>query len=110
MIFFYDLQHCTETSKPSQLKVKTGTTEVDDGEIHIVFKIDQHPKYNNLNYDFDFAILTTDRIYFNERQKPIALVKDSSETPASGQLVRVMGWGNTMNPLVSFKFLNLIFN
>lgn len=81
--------------------MKTGTTDIHDGEIHIVFKIDQHPDYNSDNYDYDFSILTVDRIYFNERQKPIALVKDASETPTAGKYVRVMGWGNTMNPLVS---------
>jgi hypothetical protein len=90
--------------KPGSLRVRSGSTEIDEGEIHKVLRIDQHPKYNNINYDFDFAILTVDRIYFNERQKPIVMVEDKTETPLTGDSVRVLGWGNTMNLLViNFK-------
>ena len=64
-------------------------------DIHTVFKITNHPKFNHDNADYDFSIMTlTSRITFSSKAAPICL-------PASvaslyiGQVATVTGWGDT---------------
>lgn len=69
----------------------------------------KHPDFKDYNFDFDFAIIKIAYpMAFNQRQKAIALVENDSETPKSGEGVRVFGWGDTLNPLESTDYLRTV--
>ena len=95
--------HCTydssinEVKAPASIHVLVGEHDTSDSidDIHIVFKIINHPKFNHDNADYDFSIMTlTSPITFSYKAAPICL-------PASvaslyiGQVATVTGWGDT---------------
>lgn len=89
--------------------MKTGTSNIFDGDIHHVSEIHQHPQYKSYNFDYDFAILKLAYpMAFNNKQRPIALVDDEMDTPKTGETVRVLGWGDTMNIFESSNDLRTV--
>ena len=98
--------HCTESAKPLQLTVRSGSSQASaGGDLHYVSNIYDHPQYSPNNFDYDFSILKIfGRIIFNTNQKPIKL-PDEDDVTAEGVMVKVFGWGNTQNKDESEEYL-----
>jgi secreted trypsin-like serine protease len=64
-----------------------------------------HPKYDNSNFDNDFCILKIfGRLLFSATRKAVSL-PDEDDFTKVGEFVKVLGWGNTQNPLESTDYL-----
>lgn len=67
----------------------------------LVSNIYEHPKYNSTTFDYDFCILKTfARLSYDQTKQAITL-PDEDDVTRVGEFVRVLGWGNTMNPFES---------
>jgi trypsin len=87
--------------RTTDLTIKSGSKNVGEGETHYVAQITRHPHYNSDNFDYDFCILKIyGKIMLDATRKVISLPDENDETPV-GEFVKVLGWGNTMNPLES---------
>jgi trypsin len=87
--------------KSVELTVRSGSKTVGEGETHYVAQIIKHP-------DYDFCILRLyGKIFYDPTRRAIAL-PDEDDVTAVGEFVRVLGWGQTMNPLESSDFLRAV--
>ena len=95
--------HCTyytsieDVKAPASILVLVGEHDTSDSiaDIHTVFKITNHPKFNHDNADYDFSIMTlTSRITFSSKAAPICLPA-SVASLYTGQVATVTGWGDT---------------
>lgn len=90
--------------RPHELSLRTGSNHVGEGDLQ-VSNIYQHPEYNSANFDYDFCILKTYlRLSYDETRRTISL-PDKNDVTKVGEFVRVLGWGNTMNPFESSDYL-----
>lgn len=106
--FVLTAAHCTEGMKPKDLTIRAGSSKVGEGDLYYVSTIFDHPNYDNSNFDFDFSLLKLyGRIFYSETKRAIKLPEEDDETPA-GEFARVLGWGNTLNPLESSDYLRQV--
>ena len=70
-------------------------TEDTDVDRRDVYKIRSHPRYNNDNADYDFAILFLNSpLTFSSTIAPVCLPA-STQSLYTGQVATVTGWGLT---------------
>ena len=90
------------------MTVRSGSSKSGEGEKYFVNRIFDHPNYNSNNFDFDFSLLRIfGRIFYNKKQQAIKLPEDDDE-PIEGQVVRTLGWGETMNSEESTEYLRQV--
>lgn len=83
--------HCTDTILPRELRVRVGSSYHKlGGQIHLVAKIHQHPRYNEMTLDYDISILELTTDITNPR---VRTIKPVNKTPAAGTMAEVIGWG-----------------
>ncbi|XP_049821333.1 trypsin-1-like [Aethina tumida] len=86
--------HCTDGTEANQLKVRVGSSIVDEGGVVIdVAAIHQNPAYDDTRINNDISILElASEITFGDNAQPIALV-DAHVVVAAGTEAVVTGWG-----------------
>ncbi|XP_055839516.1 trypsin alpha-like [Episyrphus balteatus] len=83
--------HCTEGVKAAILSVSNGATIANNGIIHKVSKIIQHPNYNGKTTENDICLLKiTPPIIFTNKSRPI---KCATKRLEPGTNVKMTGWG-----------------
>lgn len=103
----YKAAHCTESRRsPNEFSVRSGSNKFGDGDLHYISHVFDHPQYDNSNYDYDYSMLKIyGRIFYSETTRAVKLPDEFGDETAEGELVRVLGWGKTMNPNESSEFL-----
>jgi len=71
-----------------------------------------HPLFNNVSAYYDIAVLQlNESVQFREHVSPVCLPEQNFTRTASGQQLRVIGWGNIENgassPLLRSTYLQL---
>lgn len=96
--FILTAGHCTFGQTASNLKVRVASSlRIFGGHVHQVSRIIQHPSYDNVNLDYDFALLELEsEIVASSKAQAIAL-PHADESIASGTIALVSGWGVTQN-------------
>ncbi|CAG4939721.1 unnamed protein product [Colias eurytheme] len=92
--------HCVERKIATSLGVIVGEHDLSTGtetpytKGYRVMRIDIHPYYNNVNYDYDAAILTTATlIAFNDFVGPVCLPFKYAQYNFTGDQLTALGWG-----------------
>ncbi|XP_053608791.1 trypsin-4-like [Plodia interpunctella] len=91
--------HCPETSNGIiHTKIRAGSSfHAEGGKIYNVLSVIFHPKRVKLTYDYDVAVLKTEKIAIDGvTTKPVKLA-DAGSSLEPGELVDVTGWGATAN-------------
>lgn len=98
--FVLTAAHCTYPfiSKLG-FSVRTGSSTCNSGgSVHVVSKIDEHPKFDPMLLDYDASILTLlNVIEYDQYRQPVKLPYFAEPT-ALGSIVATSGWGATNNP------------
>lgn len=103
--FIIQAAHCTQDMKAHQLSIRSGSSQFGEGDKHLVSKVYDHPNYDARNFDNDFSLIKIyGRVFYSKSQRAISLA-DEDDVASTGELVRVLGWGNTQNSEESTEYL-----
>ncbi|XP_059474617.1 trypsin-1-like, partial [Neocloeon triangulifer] len=96
--FVLTASHCVDGRSPSDLSVRSGSVNVNDGTRHQVTNIIMHESYDALDsWNNDIAILEVATPFvYGPNEQPITLPNQGDE-PAVGSAATVIGWGRIAN-------------
>uniref|UniRef100_A0A8W7PE36 trypsin n=1 Tax=Anopheles coluzzii TaxID=1518534 RepID=A0A8W7PE36_ANOCL len=98
--------HCTDGLQAFTLSVRLGSSRhASSGTVENVARIVQHPKYNEYNTDYDYALLELEsELTFSDVVQPVAL-PEQDEAVDAGTMTIVSGWGSTKSAAESNAIL-----
>jgi trypsin len=104
------LAFCVVGRSPSDIIVRVGTKfNARGGELFRVSYAIVFPRYNNVTYDNDIAILQLEKsIVMQSKVKEVIALPSDGENIADGTPVIVSGWGDTANDKDSNRMLRAV--
>lgn len=105
--FVLTAAHCVHQIRERFLSIRAGTARVGSGgEVIEIKNVKIHPQYSPKSYNFDFALLQLSRmINLEPGVKEIISLPEINDATVDGSAAIVSGWGDTMNPNLSSRFL-----
>lgn len=89
--FVLTAAHCTTNGKAGTFKVRLGSNSIEkEGLLVEVLEVNQHERYNPINFDFDYSILLLDD--YNEENLPMGFVSLPEVNLPTSEQLQISGW------------------
>uniref|UniRef100_A0A182PCQ7 trypsin n=1 Tax=Anopheles epiroticus TaxID=199890 RepID=A0A182PCQ7_9DIPT len=94
--------HCTVGKPEFTFSVRLGSSfHATGGTVVAVVRTIEHPNYNDVNIDYDYALLELEsELTFSDVVQPVEL-PEQDEPVEAGTMTTVSGWGNTHSSVES---------